>query len=82
MATIAARRRIRDEWDELVAAGLCECRRPLKGHPPLPRPLPIGHGRPCSRPQSVATVGRPTAVMPPSWRTPGWVVDARKAGAA
>jgi len=28
----------------------CECGVSLAVHPPLPRPLPWSHGRPCSRP--------------------------------
>jgi DNA-binding CsgD family transcriptional regulator len=28
-------------WEELEARGLCECGRPLDGHPPLPRPQPL-----------------------------------------
>lgn len=35
-------------WAELDAAGLCDCGDPLDGHPPLPAPLPWGHGRPCA----------------------------------
>lgn len=35
-------------WEELEAAGLCDCGGPLKGHPPLAKPLPLSHGRPCS----------------------------------
>jgi len=95
-ATIAARRVTTpresplDKWDELVAAGLCECLRPLEGHPPLPRPLPLGHGRPCDRnlkfpSGSSAGLGgrvvkeRRPRVLPAGWQTPGWVVDARRA---
>jgi hypothetical protein len=37
------------DFDALLAAGVCDCGQPLEGHPPLPRPLPWGHGRPCSK---------------------------------
>jgi hypothetical protein len=28
-------------WEELESRGLCECGRPLKGHPPVPKPPPL-----------------------------------------
>jgi hypothetical protein len=28
---------------------VCECGLAIAGHPPLPKPLPWAHGRPCSR---------------------------------
>jgi hypothetical protein len=28
-------------WDELAAAGMCECGRQLSGHPPLIKPPPL-----------------------------------------
>lgn len=37
-------------YDELLAAGLCDCGTPLEGHPPLPKPLPWSYGRPCGKP--------------------------------
>jgi hypothetical protein len=46
--------------DEREALGrapvVCECGVALRVHPPLPRPLPWGHGRPCDRPVDVAGV--------------------------
>jgi len=61
-------------WDELVAAGRCECGRPLEGHPPLPRPRDWAEGRPCGRSLrfpsgSSAGLGvRPKAALPAHWR--------------
>lgn len=30
------------DFDALLAAGWCDCGRPLEGHPPLPKPKPWG----------------------------------------
>lgn len=47
------RRRLRGfkdrSFEELDEAGLCECGAWLDEHPPLPKPLPWQHGRPCAR---------------------------------
>lgn len=36
-------------WEELEAAGLCECGQALDDHPSLAKPLPWSYGRPCSK---------------------------------
>jgi hypothetical protein len=40
---------VTDLYAAAEAAGRCECGVPLEGHPPLPKPLPWAHGRPCGR---------------------------------
>jgi len=42
MAPMARRRFLLGlPWDELEAAGICECGQRLAGHPPLPKPAPL-----------------------------------------
>ena len=53
-------------WDELMAAGVCECGQALADHPALPKPKPMGwSGR-----QSVASQGgrRPLSQSPTLYR--------------
>lgn len=35
--------------EEIEAEIRCECGQLVEGHPPLAKPKPIGHGRPCTR---------------------------------
>lgn len=46
---ISRQRLARMSYEELEAAGIDDCGLPLEGHPPLPRPKPWHHGRPCDR---------------------------------
>jgi hypothetical protein len=48
-------RRGRPSRAEEIEAGVrCECGTLVDRHPPLPRPLPWNHGRPCSREPKVS----------------------------
>jgi hypothetical protein len=52
-------------------AGLCDCGAPLADHPPLPRPLPWEHGRPCAKTsldRGHGWDGRPTPTHGPGSR--------------
>ena len=66
-------------WDELMAAGVCECGQALADHPALPKPKPMGWtGR-----QTVASQGgrRPLAQSPSVHRGRRFIIHRQEASA-